>query len=71
MADGHLASLYAGLKRKSRITSRFRLPSASIGKDGGNLTPREEGRGRNAGRPAPPAQIRTCGITAYGSCLRS
>lgn len=29
------------------------------------------GRGRNAGRPAPPAQIRTCGITAYGSCLRS
>jgi hypothetical protein len=26
-------------------------------------------RGRNAGYPAPPAQIRTCGTTAYGSCL--
>jgi hypothetical protein len=29
------------------------------------------GRGRDAGRPTPPAQIRTCGVTAYGSCLRS
>lgn len=29
------------------------------------------GRGRDAGCPAPPAQIRTSGITAYGSCLRS
>ena len=28
------------------------------------------GRGRDAGCPAPPAQIRTCGTTAYGSCLR-
>ena len=27
------------------------------------------GRGRNAGCPAPPAQIRTCRITAYGSYL--
>ena len=27
------------------------------------------GRGRYAGRPARPAQIRTCGITAYGSSL--
>ena len=26
-------------------------------------------RGRDAGYPAPPAQIRTCGTTAYGSCL--
>lgn len=25
--------------------------------------------GRNASHEAPPAQIRTCGITAYGSCL--
>jgi uncharacterized protein with ParB-like and HNH nuclease domain len=30
-----------------------------------------EGRGRDAGFPAPPAQIRTCRATAYGSCLRS
>jgi hypothetical protein len=29
------------------------------------------GCGRDAGHPAPPAQIRTCGTTAYGSCLRS
>jgi hypothetical protein len=28
-------------------------------------------RGRDTGCPAPPAQIRTCGITAYGSCLGS
>jgi hypothetical protein len=28
------------------------------------------GRGRDVGCPAPPAQIRTCGTTAYGSCLR-
>ncbi|MFN7784396.1 MAG: DUF1295 domain-containing protein [Lysobacterales bacterium] len=27
------------------------------------------GRGRDAGCPAPPAQIRTSGTTAYGSCL--
>ena len=29
------------------------------------------GRGRNAGYPAPPAQIRTWGITSYGSYLGS
>jgi hypothetical protein len=28
------------------------------------------GRGRNAGFPAPPAQIPACGTTAPGSCLR-
>ncbi|MHB1292850.1 MAG: Fic family protein, partial [Sulfuricella sp.] len=27
----------------------------------------QAGRGRNAGYPTPPAQIRTCGIAAYGS----
>jgi len=32
---------------------------------------RRFGRGRDAGYPAPPAQIRTSGITAYGSCLES
>jgi len=26
-------------------------------------------RGRNASYLTPPAQIRTCGTTAYGSCL--
>jgi len=30
-----------------------------------------DGRGRNAGYPTPPAQIRACGIAAYGSCLGS
>lgn len=32
-------------------------------------TPRS-GRGRDSSSPATPAQIRTCGTTAYGSCLR-
>jgi hypothetical protein len=32
-------------------------------------TNRENGRGRDAGYPAPPAQIRTCEIPAYGSYL--
>ena len=29
------------------------------------------GRGRNSSYPLPPAQIRTSGITAYGSYLKS
>jgi hypothetical protein len=29
------------------------------------------GRDRDVGFLAPPAQIRTCGTTAYGSCLES
>ena len=32
-------------------------------------TPRY-GRGRDSSSPATPVQIRTCGTTAYGSCLR-
>lgn len=28
------------------------------------------GRGRDGSYLPPPAQIRTCGTTAYGSCLR-
>ena len=32
-------------------------------------TNRENGRGRDASCPTPPAQIRTCGIPAYGSYL--
>lgn len=28
-----------------------------------------EGRGRDGSYLPPPAQIRTCGTTAYGSCL--
>lgn len=30
-----------------------------------------EGRGRDRDYSPPPAQIRTCGTTAYGSCLES
>ena len=30
----------------------------------------EAGRGRDGSYLPPPAQIRTCGTTAYGSCLR-
>jgi len=29
------------------------------------------GRGRDTNCSVPPAQIRTCGFPAYGSCLRS
>lgn len=29
-----------------------------------------DGRGRDGSYLPPPAQIRTCGTTAYGSCLR-
>ena len=29
------------------------------------------GRGRDDGYPSPPAQIRTCSTTAYGSCQKS
>lgn len=29
------------------------------------------GRGRDGDYSPPPAQIRTCGTTAYGSCLKS
>ena len=30
-----------------------------------------DGRGRDEDCSPPPAQIRTCGTTAYGSCLKS
>jgi DNA-binding transcriptional ArsR family regulator len=33
--------------------------------------PPSPSRSRNASHPAPPPQIRTCGTTAYGSCLGS
>jgi hypothetical protein len=36
----------------------------------GSMDPEQLGRGRNAGFPAPPAQIPACGTTAPGSCLR-
>jgi putative transposase len=32
---------------------------------------RYQGRGRDVSYLTPPAQIRTCGIPAYGSCLKS
>jgi hypothetical protein len=31
---------------------------------------KSSGCGRDRGHPLPHAQIRTCRITAYGSCLR-
>jgi hypothetical protein len=31
----------------------------------------DKGRGREGDCSPPPAQIRTCGTTAYGSCLES
>ena len=34
-----------------------------------NKNSKNSGRGRDAGFPTPPAQIRTCRVTAYGSYL--
>ncbi|WP_354003907.1 HAD-IA family hydrolase [Pseudomonas carnis] len=34
-----------------------------------NVLAARDGRGRNGSCLPPPAQIRTCGTTAYGSCL--
>src|SRR5438132_1957142 len=53
-----------------KLVSLFE-PHAGIILKGGHTratVSRIGGRGRDAGYPAPPAQIRTCGITAYGSC---
>jgi len=54
----------AGNERKCRYSEMAAAPllEPSTVQEG-------DGRGRNAGCPAPPAQIRTCGITAYGSYL--
>ena len=43
-----------------------RQPKAGTNTDG---LGGKEGRGRNGSHLPPPAQIRTCRITAYGSCL--
>src|ERR1017187_3499556 len=48
-----------GLGAEGRLTERTQL------EDDGGLT----GRGRDSGRPLPPAQIRTSGFPAYGSYL--
>jgi hypothetical protein len=41
----------------------------SVAKPSASPQPEIQGRGRDAGCPAPPAQIRTSGIPAYGSYL--
>lgn len=49
-----------------------RLSAYEIGDTGDRRNRRETGgRGRDGGCPPPPAQIRTSGTTAYGSCLGS
>lgn len=45
---------------------RLRQPRVIVGAD---LKLTHPDRGRDAGYPAPPAQIRTCPIKAYGSYL--
>lgn len=51
--------------RDSRIFPGWYVP-VMIWEDGKRV-----GRGRDEDRSPPPAQIRTCGTTAYGSCLES
>lgn len=54
------------------VRQTSKLPNKSINAKGnkryGFL---KNSRGRDSGYPPPPAQIRTCGTTAYGSCLGS
>ena len=54
-----------------RIAKGFRDGSVKCLNDRLRRITLDEGRGRDTGYPMPPAQIRTCSITAYGSCLRS
>src|SRR2546428_7082699 len=49
----------------------FRRPTLYLPRRKSNAGRMECGRGRDASYPAPPAQIRTCGFPAYGSCLGS
>ena len=44
--------------------------NSTVGLDQRGMLLLYRGRGRDDGYPPPPAQIRTCGTTAYGSCRR-
>jgi hypothetical protein len=54
---------------QSFSTLKLRPLNVLIGPNGAGKSNLLDGRGRNAAYPAPPAQIRTCRITAYGSYL--
>jgi len=67
----------AGLCTLSTLTAAYGANSApaidvsQVHSSGAQSTSVGEGRGRDSSYPLPPAQIRTSGITAYGSYLRS
>jgi hypothetical protein len=59
-------------RSRSRLLPAGRAAHARWAVNRGAARPvRLSGRGRDVGCPTPPAQIRTCRITAYGSCLES
>ncbi len=71
-AQLHIAAKRGALKRM--VESALKDATQRLEKLKAQMRARVEppfGRGRDAGCPAPPAQIRTSGTTAYGSCLRS
>ena len=53
------------------LGTKLAEPERTLGQFVSFLERVHSGRGRDGGYPPPPAQIRTSGITAYGSCLRS
>ena len=72
--EGHLAKLYPDILKED-VNIRKLIERVAPGRPCTHRPMEEimrdiQSRGRDAGCPAPPAQIRTCGTTAYGSCLR-
>jgi hypothetical protein len=64
MLLGHEKSVATGIRSESLESPHVVVPNGTLRMVGGKAS-----RGRNAGYPAPPAQIRTSGTTAYGSYL--
>ena len=56
---------FRNLDHSEAIEKRIRDQISKLNHHFGEIN----GRGRDIGFPMPPAQIRTCGITAYGSYL--
>ena len=64
-------SRYVAAKVRRAVWIRYGGRCAFVGKGGRRCNERSfVDRGRDAGFPAPPAQIRACAASALGSCLR-
>ena len=69
-SDLHIVGPQYMAQRRSFEALVKRLPGVlKQGVAGASLAAFLMGRGRDAGRPAPPARIRTSGFPAYGSYL--